>query len=114
MIENYILQQIVFVLFGALIIFAIAGFAKKILPKYVKETNNRYRTRKFINYFSYFLFFFLLTIIYSNQLSGLTVFLGIAGAGIAFALQEVIASIAGFIFLIPLKRPKHESNTRSN
>ena len=36
-------------------------------------------------------------IVYSNQLTGFTVFLGVAGAGIAFALQEVIASVAGFI-----------------
>ena len=36
-------------------------------------------------------------VINSSQLAGLTVFLGVASAGIAFALQEVVASIAGFI-----------------
>lgn len=36
-------------------------------------------------------------VVYSSELSGLTVFLSVVGAGIAFALQEVIASMAGFI-----------------
>ena len=35
--------------------------------------------------------------IYSDRLTGLTVAFGVAGAGIAFALQEVIASVAGWI-----------------
>lgn len=95
--ENPILQKLLAVLIGAFIVFAFSGFVKNIIPRYVKETNSRYRTRKFINYVSYFLVIILIMVIYSSQLSGLTVFLGVAGAGIAFALQEVIASIAGFI-----------------
>ncbi|MBK8467509.1 MAG: mechanosensitive ion channel [Chloracidobacterium sp.] len=38
----------------------------------------------------------ILSIIFSDRLGGLTVALGVAGAGIAFALQEVIASCAGW------------------
>ncbi len=37
-----------------------------------------------------------ITLVFSDRLSSLTVALGVAGAGIAFALQEVIASIAGW------------------
>ena len=37
-----------------------------------------------------------MTIVFSDKLGGLTVALGVAGAGIAFALQEVIASFAGW------------------
>lgn len=40
---------------------------------------------------------FLISIIYSEKLSGLTIVFGVAGAGIAFALQEVIASLAGWV-----------------
>jgi len=35
--------------------------------------------------------------IFSDKLGNLTVAFGVAGAGIAFALQEVIASIAGWV-----------------
>jgi len=36
-------------------------------------------------------------VVFRNQLGGLTVAFGVAGAGIAFALQEVIASVAGWV-----------------
>ena len=34
---------------------------------------------------------------FSDKLGGFTVAFGVAGAGIAFALQEVIASVAGWV-----------------
>lgn len=45
----------------------------------------------------YFLGIVVVGTIFSERLSGLTVAFGVAGAGIAFALQEVIASVAGWI-----------------
>ncbi|GAB4167898.1 MAG: hypothetical protein OHK0024_03090 [Thalassobaculales bacterium] len=47
----------------------------------------------------YFAAALLLVAIFSDQLNNLTVALGVAGAGIAFALQEVIASVAGWVTL---------------
>jgi small-conductance mechanosensitive channel len=38
-----------------------------------------------------------ITVIFKDRLGGLTVAIGVAGAGIAFALQEVIGSVAGWI-----------------
>lgn len=95
--ENPTFQKIIVIIIGTLIILGVTGFIKNIIPRYVKETNVRYRTRKFVNYIGYFAVVLMIMVVYSSQLSGLTVFLGVAGAGIAFALQEVIASIAGFI-----------------
>ena len=48
----------------------------------------------------YILNFILLIIIFSDKLGGLTVALGVAGAGIAFALQEVIGSFAGWLAIM--------------
>ena len=95
--ENPTFQKIAAVIIGALIVLLIISFIKKLIPRYVKESTSRYRTRKFIDYVGYFLVIILVMVVYSSQLSGFTVFLGVAGAGIAFALQEVIASVAGFI-----------------
>lgn len=81
------------------VIFVLAGFIRRIIPRYVEETASRYRARKFINLVAYGIVVIAILIVYSNQLTGFTVFLGIAGAGIAFALQEVIASIAGFMVI---------------
>lgn len=41
-----------------------------------------------------------LVVLFQDRLGGLTVAFGVAGAGIAFALQEVIASAAGWLAII--------------
>lgn len=79
-----------------LVIYLVSSLIKRIIPKYVTETGTRYRARRFVNFVGYILVVAAVLMVYSNQLNGLTVFLGVAGAGIAFALQEVIASVAGF------------------
>ncbi|MBP6819959.1 MAG: mechanosensitive ion channel family protein [Acidobacteria bacterium] len=81
---------------GVLIVIAISRFVKHSLSRFVKDTEVRYRTRKFVTFLSYVLAAFVVANVYSTRLGGLTVAFGVAGAGIAFALQEVIASIAGW------------------
>lgn len=98
-LETPAFRNLVAVVIGVLVILTITSFIRRMVPRYVADTNSRYRTRKFINYISFALIILLALIIFSSQLSGLTVFLGVAGAGIAFALQEVIASIAGFVII---------------
>ena len=83
----------------AVIWLIIKTIQKNILSK-IKETENRYRARKFGSFAGYVLTILLVTVVFSDKLSGLTVALGVAGAGIAFALQEVIASFAGWLTII--------------
>ena len=92
-------RRIVAILIGWLIIWFFASMVKRTLPKYFKETDTRYKARKFVNFFGYFLLVFLILMVYSSELTGLSVFIGVAGAGIAFALQELIASVAGFVVI---------------
>ena len=79
-----------------IILIALIKFFQKTLSKRIKDTDTRYRVRKSISFFGYLIAIFVLTIVFSDKLGGLTVALGVAGAGIAFALQEVIASFAGW------------------
>ncbi len=78
------------------ILFFIVRLAWSSVTKYVQASDTRYRLRKFITVVGYIFVVLSLSIIFSDRLSGLTVALGVAGAGIAFALQEVIASFAGW------------------
>jgi small-conductance mechanosensitive channel len=71
----------------------------KVIGK-IKAADNRYRTKKLAGFVGYFLTILLITIVFSDKLGGLTVALGVAGAGIAFALQEVIASVAGWLAIV--------------
>jgi small-conductance mechanosensitive channel len=89
--------KMVTTLVGIIIIYTAIRFIQRTLPQYIKDTDTRYRTRKFISFMGYLLAFLFITIVFSDRLGGLTVAFGVAGAGIAFALQEVIASVAGWI-----------------
>ena len=82
---------------GILIISVAVRFFKRYLTGYIKDTDNRYRARKFVTLIGYVTGIILITVIFSDKLGGLTVAFGVAGAGIAFALQEVIASVAGWL-----------------
>ena len=53
--------------------------------------------KKTVTFVVYILGILFISIVYSDKLSGVTVALGVAGAGIAFALQEVITSVAGWL-----------------
>lgn len=61
---------------------------------------DRYKTKKILDFVSYVIIILALLFTYSNDLGGFTVALGVAGAGIAFALQEVIVSVAGWLALM--------------
>jgi small-conductance mechanosensitive channel len=80
-----------------LVTFVVVKLARRSLSRYVRDIDNRYRARKFVTFFGYLAALAVITIIFSDKLGGFTVAFGVAGAGIAFALQEVIASVAGWV-----------------
>jgi len=100
-VNNYLLNPTVAKLavacVGIFIISVAVRFYKKYLSRFIKDTDNRYRARKFVTFIGYVLGIILVSTIFSDKLGGLTVAMGVAGAGIAFALQEVIGSIAGWL-----------------
>lgn len=81
---------------GVLIVIVIVRFVQRSLSRYVKDSDVRYRTRKFVSFIGYVTAIIVIVTAFSDRLAGFTVALGVAGAGIAFALQEVIASFAGW------------------
>ncbi len=91
--------RIVATVAGIAIIVAIVRGLSSSVGRHIHDNDARYRVRKLLSFAGYVAAIVLVTTIYSSRLSGLTVALGVAGAGIAFALQEVIASVAGWIAL---------------
>ena len=74
-----------------LVLFASALGLLASLVQYARSTGTMID-----NWLIFWFGLMVLTIVFSDRLGGLTVAFGVAGAGIAFALQEVIASIAGW------------------
>ncbi len=79
-----------------LVTFGAVRFAQRSLGRHVKDVDTRYRARKFVTFLGYLAALVIVSIVFSDKLGGFTVAFGVAGAGIAFALQEVIASVAGW------------------
>lgn len=78
------------------VLVVIVRIVNNSIPSYIKDSDVRYRVRKMVSFIGYGVGLLILATIFSDKLGGLTVAFGVAGAGIAFALQEVIASFAGW------------------
>lgn len=97
---NPAVGKIASIFVGIAIIWTIIKVVQKNLFSKIKDNDNRYRAKKFGSFIGYLLTILLVTIVFSDKLGGLTVAFGVAGAGIAFALQEVIASFAGWLAIM--------------
>lgn len=94
------IQKLVAVFIGIAVIWGILKIVQRGITGRIKNNEALYKTRKFISFIGFLLSALLITVVYSEKLGGLTVAIGVAGAGIAFALQEVIVSIAGWMAII--------------
>lgn len=92
--------KIVTLLVGTIIIWLVVKFIQKKFILKIDDNQNRYRAGKIGSFAGYILTFILILIIFSSKLSGLSTAFGVAGAGVAFALQEVIASFAGWLAIM--------------
>ena len=80
---------------GILAIYLTFRVLEQTLPRHFSKADARYRARKLIVFCGYVTVLLFLAILFEDRLGRLSFALGIAGAGLAVALQDVIASIAG-------------------
>lgn len=78
------------------ILVLLVRLLQRIAGRHIQDRYTRYHTRKLITFAGYLIGILVLGGILIEKMSSVTVALGVAGAGIAFALQEVITSIAGW------------------
>lgn len=82
---------------GILLIAAVVRLLHKAAVRHFQDNATRYQANKAVTFIGYLAAIVLVALVFSDKLGGLTVAFGVAGAGVAFALQEVIASIAGWV-----------------
>lgn len=92
--------KIATILIGFIIIWILIKIIQRNFISKLQESGNRYKIKKLSTIIGYFLTITLIAIVFSDKLGGFTVALGVAGAGIAFALQEVIVSVAGWLAIM--------------
>ncbi len=92
--------KLVFVLVGLVAIVIAVRLLRRAVSRAVHDDATRYQVRKGVTFFGYLAAVVFVALVFSDKLGGFTVAFGVAGAGIAFALQEVIASAAGWVAVI--------------
>jgi len=80
---------------GILLIYGTFRVLEQTLPRHFGRADARYKARKFIVFAGYLTLLLFLGLLFEDRLGRLTFTIGVVGAGVAVALQDVLASIAG-------------------
>jgi small-conductance mechanosensitive channel len=80
---------------GILLIHVTFRLLEQALPRRFGQADARYRVRKFVVFSGYVATLLFIATLFEDRLGRLSFALGVAGAGVAVALQDVLASIAG-------------------
>jgi small-conductance mechanosensitive channel len=96
-LSNPIVRAICIFIVSAIIASIVVRIVRKTLQARIQDNESRYKASKIVGVAGYVVVAIVFIIVLGGQFSGLTIALGAASAGIAFALQEVIASFAGWL-----------------
>src|SRR5277367_2093524 len=80
---------------GIVLIHGSFKLLEQTLPRRFGRVDARYKVRKFVVFSGYVATLLFLAILFEDRLGRLSFAIGVAGAGVAVALQDVLASIAG-------------------
>lgn len=99
--ETYpiIVNLLWFILF-TLVLYASRRFILNRLYPRLQNTGRWYVIRKIARWLNGFIIFLLFMYIFGDNLSNFTTALGLAGAGVTYALREVIVSFAGWFAIM--------------
>jgi len=82
-------------LLGIVLIHAGFRVLEQTLPRRFGRADSRYKVRKFVIFSGYIVILLFLALLFEDRLGRLGFALGLIGAGVAVALQDVLASLAG-------------------
>src|SRR5438132_1626658 len=85
---------------GVAIILVVAWILQRLVGAVIPDVRNQRRVRKLVLIVAVMLALIFISSVFGANLSNLTLALGLIGAGIAFAIQEVIASVAGWLTIL--------------
>jgi len=82
-------------LVGILVIHAVFRVLEQTLPRRFGRTDARYKVRKFVVFSGYAVILLFVSMLFEDRLGRLSFTIGVASAGVAVALQDLLSSIAG-------------------
>lgn len=93
------LQQVLLFVVLAVVLYLAARLTRRIVTQQVPDVNKRHTLRKWIGY-GYALLLLLIAIaLFADALAGLGTIIAVILAGVAIALQDVLKSVVGWLYM---------------
>jgi small-conductance mechanosensitive channel len=92
-----LIAKLIYSILGAVLIRSASRLLERTLPPHFGYGDQRYHVRKMVTGTSYIIILSFITILFADRLKHVGFAVGVIGAGVVVALQDVIASMGGFI-----------------
>jgi small-conductance mechanosensitive channel len=89
--------RLIYSVLGVVLIRSLFRLLEHTLPQHFSYGDQRYHARKMVAATAYIIIFVFITILFADRLKHVGFAVGVIGAGVVVALQDVIASMGGFI-----------------
>jgi small-conductance mechanosensitive channel len=92
-----LIAKLIYSILGVVLIRSAFRLLERTLPPHFGYGDQRYHVRKMVTAAAYIIIFTFITILFADRLKHVGFAVGVMGAGVVVALQDVIASLGGFI-----------------
>ena len=92
--------KFLYAIIALLLVWVLFRILRRAADKSIASKSTRYQAKKLLTLIGYLIAIIAVLAAYQYEFSNITLAVGLAGAGIAFALQEVIVSFAGFLAIL--------------
>jgi small-conductance mechanosensitive channel len=99
-LNNPTVFKVMIMIIGLLALNYLVRFIQRQMERWIRTPESIYPMKKLTIIVAYLIAFIFIISIFRDKLGQLTLAFGVVSAGIAFALQEVIASIAGWVAIM--------------
>jgi small-conductance mechanosensitive channel len=92
-------QKILAFVVMALVVYALTRLVRRLIRDNIEDINRRHILQKYINYLAAFFLFISGVALFADSLQGLGTVLALLLAGVAVALQDVLKSVVGWVYV---------------
>jgi small-conductance mechanosensitive channel len=92
-------QKLLAFLVMALVVYALSRLVRRLIRDNIEDVNRRHILQKYSNYIAASLLFISGVALFADSLQGLGTVLALLLAGIAVALQDVLKSVVGWVYI---------------
>ena len=98
-IPDSLAENLIYTLAAFILLFLFKVVTARLISRKVADDKRRYHIRKTVTYVYSIILVVVLGFVWFQGMASLGTFLGLASAGLAVALHDTIANVAGFLFI---------------